>query len=88
MKECYDVNEGFIRHIKNIAKVQKVSSTADVNLRNDATLLRLGVEAMHQCSLCDETLDEWTELSKSNKKWDVFQYYHSKIGSILNTTFM
>ena len=56
-------------------RVQKVSWIINFNLINDATLLWLGAEAMWNCGLCDKTLDEWEELSKSTQTWYVFQDY-------------
>ena len=73
MKHYYDVKEGLTRYIIKITKVQKVVSTADVNLINGATLLRLGIELLHECGLWDKTLDEWEGLIKSNQTWDAFQ---------------
>ena len=51
---------------RKMVKAQKVASTTDVNLINDTTRIRLGIEAMWNCGLWDKTLDEYEELSKSN----------------------
>ena len=73
MKDYYDVNNAFNRCIEKMKKAQKVVSNTDVNLINDVTLFRLGIEEMCEFSSLDKNLDEWEELSKSNKIWDIFQ---------------
>ena len=44
-------------------EAQKIVATIDVNLINDAILLRMGIDAMCNCGLFDKALDEWEELS-------------------------
>ena len=37
----------------------KTADTIDLNLINDETLLRMGIESMHNCGLFDKDLDQW-----------------------------
>ena len=47
MTSYFDINEGFTKHIEKMKEAQKTAATVDVNLINDATLLRMGIEAMY-----------------------------------------
>ena len=42
----FDVNEGFSKCVEKMKEAQKVAATVDPDLTNDATLLRMGIEAM------------------------------------------
>ena len=53
-------------------EAQKTAATVDVNLINDATLLRMGIEAMYQCGLFDKALDEWEDRSNLDQSWEDF----------------
>ena len=59
MKYYYDINEGFIVHIEKMLKAQKLVLTIDVNLIKDETLLRMCIESICDCGLCDKYLYEW-----------------------------
>ena len=63
MTSYFDINEGFTKYIERMKEAQKTAATVDVNLINDATLLRMGIEAMYQCGLFDKALDEWEDRS-------------------------
>ena len=73
MADYFDINEGFTRYIERMKEAQKIASTVDRNLINDATLLRMGIEAMYNCGLFEKALDEWEELDRSVQPWVAFQ---------------
>ena len=58
MNSYFDINEGFTKYVEKMKEAQKTAAIVDVNLINDATLLRIGIEAMYQCGLFDKALDE------------------------------
>ena len=58
MCSYFDIINSFAHHIERIKEAQKTASTIDVNLINDATLLRIGIEGMHECTLFEKVLDE------------------------------
>lgn len=66
MAGYFNANDGFARHAERMKDSQRVAATIDPDLINDATLLRMGIEAMHSCGLHEKALDEWEELSFSN----------------------
>ena len=59
----FEINEGFACYVERMKEAQKTASTIDINLINDATLLRIGIEAMHECGLFEKALDEWENLA-------------------------
>ena len=67
MAGYYDMNEGFMKCIEQMKEAQKTASTIDANLINNAALLRLGIEAMHEYSLFEKVLYEWKELTKAQQ---------------------
>ena len=73
MSSYFDINDGFARYLERMKEAQKTASTIDVNLINDATLLRMGIEAMYECGLFEKALDDWEELTKSQQTWSEFQ---------------
>ena len=73
MSSYFDINDGFARYIERMKEAQKIADTVDVNLITDATLLRMGIEAMHDCGLFEKALDEWEELDTAHQNWDEFQ---------------
>ena len=75
MSSYFDINEGFARYLEKMKEFQKIAATVDKELINNATLLRMGIEAMHECGLFEKALDEWEEISSSNQNWDVFQFH-------------
>ena len=75
MSSYFDINEGFARYLEKMKEAQKIAATVDKDLINNATLLRMGIEAMYECGLFEKALDEWEELSSSNQNWDVFQFH-------------
>jgi len=75
MSSYFDINEGFARYLEKMKEPQKIAATVDKELINNATLLRMGIEAMYECGLFEKALDEWEELSTSNQNWDVFQFH-------------
>ena len=72
MTSYFDINEGFTKYIERMKEAQKTAATVDVNLINDATLLRMGIEDMYQCGLFDKALDEWEDRSNLDQTWDDF----------------
>ena len=56
MASYFDFNEGFKKHIERMKEAQKTAATIDVNLINDANLLRMGIEDMCDCGLFDKDL--------------------------------
>ena len=54
-------------------EAQKIAATVYNDLINNATLLRMGIEAMYEYGLFEKALDEWEELSSSSQTWDEFQ---------------
>ena len=54
-------------------EAQKIAATIDSNLINEATLLRMEIETMHDCGLFEESLDEWEECQTGNETWEEFQ---------------
>ena len=55
MASYFNINEVFTKHIERMKEAQKTAANIDANLINDATLLRMGIEAMHNCGLFDKT---------------------------------
>ena len=47
----------------SVKEPQKIAATIDKELINDAMLLRMSIEAMHECGLFEKALDEWEEFS-------------------------
>ena len=72
MTSYFDINEGFTKYIERMKEAQKTAATVDVNLINDATLLRMGIEAMYQCGLFEKALDEWEDRSNLDQSWEDF----------------
>ena len=72
MTSYFDINEGFARYIERMKEAQKTAATIDADLINEATVLRMGIEAMYNCGLFDKALDEWEELDSSLQTWDEF----------------
>ena len=72
MNSYFDINEGFTKYIEKIKEAEKTAATVDVNLINDATLLRMGIEGIYQCGLFDKALDEWEDRSDFEQTWEDF----------------
>ena len=70
----FDINDGFTRCSEKMKECQKIAATVDADLINNATLLRMEIEAMYECGLFENALDEWEELISSNQNWDAFQF--------------
>ena len=75
MSSYFDVNDGFPLYLEKTKEAQEIAATVDTELIKNATFLRMGIEAMHECGLFEKALDEWEELSSSNQNWDVFQFH-------------
>ena len=73
MEDYFDINEGFTKCVERMKEAQNIAATVDVNLINDATLLRMGIETMYDCGLFEKALDEWEESDKDNQTWAEFQ---------------
>ena len=83
MKDYYYVNEGLSRHIKNDKSTESsINYGRQLNKWHKSSSIR--VETMHACGSHDKTLDDREELSKSNQKWDVFQYWFSNAKEKVN----
>ena len=63
MTTYFDINNGFTKYIERMKEAQKVVATINTDLINNATLLRMGIDAMHECGLFKKALDKWEELS-------------------------
>ena len=59
MASYFDIDEHFSKHNERMKESQKTAATIDTNLINDATLSRMGIEAMCNCGLFDKAMDEW-----------------------------
>ena len=55
----FDINEGFAKCIERMKEAQKIAAIIDANLINDATLLRMRIEAMCNFGLFDKVPDQW-----------------------------
>jgi len=58
MKNYYDVNEGMSKYFEKMKNAQTIATAVDRDLINDATLLRISVDAMYECGLFEKALDE------------------------------
>ena len=56
MASYFDIEEGFTSCIELMKEAQKTAATIDPNLINGHTLLRMGIEAMHDCVLFEHFL--------------------------------
>ena len=54
MASYFNINEGFTKYVERMKDAQKTEATMDLNLINDATLLRMDIEAMYHCGLFDK----------------------------------
>lgn len=84
MSSYFDINEGFTRHIERMKEAQKTASTIDANLINGATLLHMGIEAMHECGLFEKALDKWEERTRSHQTWSEFQTHFQEVEEKVN----
>ena len=48
MISYFGSNDGFARYVENMNEAQKIAATVDADLINNAILLRMGIEAMHE----------------------------------------
>ena len=79
MSDYFDINDGFTKHVQKMKEAQKVAANVDVNLINDATLLRMGLETMYSCGLFEKAFDEWEEIDSSNHTWSEFQTHFQNV---------
>ena len=49
MSSYFDINDGFDRYAEKIKEAQTIVSTVDDDLINNAALLRMWIEATHEC---------------------------------------
>ena len=75
MGNYFDINEGFASYIEKMKNAQKIATTVDANLINNATLLRMDIESMHNCGLFEKALDEWEDLDTLHHTWTEFQVH-------------
>jgi len=75
MKNYYDVNEGMSKYFEKMKNAQTIATAVDRDLINDATSLRIGIDAMYECGLFEKALDEWEELDKTEQTWESFQMH-------------
>jgi len=67
MKNYYDINEGMTKYFEKMKNAQTFATAVDRDLINDATLLRIVMDAMYECGLFKKALDKWEELDKTEQ---------------------
>jgi len=67
MKDYYDVNKKMSKYFEKMKNAQTIATAIDRDLINDATLLRIGLDAMYKCGLYEKALDKWEELNKTDQ---------------------